>query len=163
MKLAHLSLLLCATPLAFGAGPKIPVTVRVDWLNYDQLHCKGCRTQLITMDADSFCIIGEDTDQKTIWTKISNHWIGRSIQVSVTAETHRDDNTFIDGVGESVVVAEQESKELKAGDVRYRISARRATEAELTGPVRAKNDPNQSPNSTPASVTPAAGQPPRHQ
>jgi hypothetical protein len=156
-------LLLCAAPLAFAADPKSPVTVRVDWINYEQLQCKGCRTQLITMNADSYCVIGQEAGQRILYAKISNHWIGNSIQVSVTAEARRDDGTFKDGEGKSVIVAGLESKALRVGDVKFLVSAAKATEAELRGPVGAKKPPNHSPDPTPASLTSAEGQPPRQQ
>ncbi len=155
-KVVFTALLLIAQE-AFGAAANSPVTVHVDWINIEQLHCKGCRIQTITMDSGSYYITTHEREGKMIYTKISGRWSGASIQVSVSSETRRDDGTFADGEVRSVVVAEKESKELHVGDIRLLLTAAKATEAELSDGRSAKDQPKQPPDPTTGSVPPPPG------
>ena len=70
--------------IAWGAPPKGAINVHVEWINYDELHCEGCRAQTVTMDAGSFFITTHKREGKMIYTKIAGDWVGDAIRVTLT-------------------------------------------------------------------------------
>jgi hypothetical protein len=115
--------LLLAVPAARPADAGRPVTVRVEWVNYEQLHCQGCRIQEITMDAGAWYITAHKREEKMIYTKISGSWSGNAVRVTVTNEARGAQGTFADGESKSVVIPPEASSELQLDGIRFLLSA----------------------------------------
>jgi hypothetical protein len=112
--------------IAWGAPPKGAINVHVEWINYDELHCEGCRAQTVTMDAGSFFITTHKREGKMIYTKIAGDWVGDAIRVTLTDEVRSDNGSFLDLKGDSAVVEKEETKVLKVGEIRLLVSAAKA-------------------------------------
>jgi len=151
VKTGLLAVLLFAARSAIAADSVNSVTVRVDWLNYEQLHCKGCRTQIITMQADTFCIFSHDCDLGRTYTKVAARCIGSLIQVSVSGEKRRDDGTFEDMQSGSVVLTHNDPKNLQVGEIKFRLAAARTTQNAPSVPP----EDGAAPNRTKAQQTPS--------
>ena len=160
MRTAFVAAFVLAAGFAYGATPKSAITVNVEWANYDELHCEGCRTQTVTMDAGSDFITTHKRDGKMIYTKIAGDWVGEAIRVTLTDEARSENGAFVDLMGNSALLEKGETKEIKVGDIRFLVSAAKTTD-KSTSSEKSVSLPNQSSEPTLASGTSPAGQEPR--
>src|ERR1017187_8845558 len=96
MRNAFVAAFFFSAGIALGAAPKRAISVHVEWINYDEQHCEGCRSQTVTMDAGSNFITTHKREGKMIYTKIAGNWIGNAIRVTLTDEGRSDNGAFVD-------------------------------------------------------------------
>jgi hypothetical protein len=130
MKSAMFATFLVSVVMMSAAAPKSEITVCVEWTNFDELRCEGCRTQTVTMKAGSYYITAHKRGDKMIYTKIAGERKGKTIKVTLTNVDRMEKETFVDRDGTSAIVAKGESRELRLGDIKFLVSAFEVNERE---------------------------------
>jgi len=134
-----------------------PIQVTLEWLNYAEQHCKGCKKQVVILPENSPAIFGEECAGGVVWIKILARWSGETIEVSLTREISRDEKTFADdGESKSVSPRAGESGQLALGRFKYSVSACAAPDEPSH---QVDKLPNKSADSTTSAGTSAAEQP----
>jgi hypothetical protein len=124
-----------------AAQPEPSIVVTLQWLNHVEMPCKGCSTQRIILEANSWAVVATNCDGKAVYVKVLPRWRGEAIEVSVATQERKSDGSFVEREAQTALVAEGQSKELTIEGFKYRVSASKAPEM--------KGELNQLPLQTP--------------